>query len=261
MIRSFTLRRRSLLLLIPAVLFAFLLLDASSASSQTLAINCSVTILPKIGAVRVRSLRTVDDNSWMMVISLNDDGTMVVSTAKTYDPNIWAEGTVVSSIRATQVTADSAGYRWLKVTLLDDKGNQFNLPAYIVEKSKTAVYVKLDCQNATAASGGGSAPTAPPPTAVVPNANPPTATPLTVSLVTVTLTPTPPQPAATSAGTLPTVALSQIFYVSCLRNGAGPGINLLPVSITLASNGKTLSIPVGTYVVRTVDDTGAPLPP
>jgi hypothetical protein len=276
-----TTRTRYLLLVIPILICILLLVNPDPAASQVYVVNCDVTILPKVGAIRIRSAKTVDDNSWAMVISLNTDGTMAVTTAKTFDENIWPEGTVVSSITATQVSTDSAGNRWLKVTLVDNKGNQYKLPAYIVYKSPTITYVKVDCQTAApptqtiaaAASASPAASTTLAATTVLPTVqivSLATVTPLIIqasgSPVAVAPVPTD-QPvmntpiAPTAVSVAPTVSPTQIYYVSCLRNGIGPDIDTRPFYVTQPGATRTFPIAVGTYVLRIVDETGALLPP
>src|SRR5215468_9391490 len=182
------LNRRFALFLIPIFLLV-LLFNANNVFSQATVINCKVTILPAIGAVKLRSSLQTDDNSWMLIITANSDGSMVVTTAKTYDPGIWPEGTVITLITATEVIPDKAtGLTWVRVTLIDDKGHTFPLKAYLVYRNKDGGYfLKLTCA-AAGTPATASAPTVAVATAVPPTAIPPTAVPpTTVALPTITL--------------------------------------------------------------------------
>jgi hypothetical protein len=57
------------------------------------------------------------------------------------------------------------------------------------------------------------------------------------------------------------ISPDRIFYVSCLLNGIGPAIDLRPFRIVDPYTGNASTIPVGTWVIRTLDETGATIPP
>jgi hypothetical protein len=59
----------------------------------------------------------------------------------------------------------------------------------------------------------------------------------------------------------PSVPPKQIFYVSCLLNGVGPGIDIRPFAIIHAITKEKSEVPVGTQVIRLVDETGELAPP
>ncbi len=52
-----------------------------------------------------------------------------------------------------------------------------------------------------------------------------------------------------------------IYYISCLLNGVGPGVDLRPFAITNSVSGERSTIPVGTQVIRVTDETGQLVPP
>src|SRR5579862_5282667 len=57
------------------------------------------------------------------------------------------------------------------------------------------------------------------------------------------------------------ISPDRIFYVSCLLNGVGPQIDLRPFKLTDVATGNTSTVAVGTWLIRSVDETGAMIPP
>jgi hypothetical protein len=66
---------------------------------------------------------------------------------------------------------------------------------------------------------------------------------------------------SSATGLQATISPARISYISCLLNGIGTTIDLTPFKIIDLRTGQASTIPVGTWVVRTVDETGAIIPP